>query len=231
MPLDLATAPNTSFWRVGYRPEPLAWSGWEHATNGVFPGRWDDPDGRFRTMYVAESLLGCLLEVLAHARKEAYMEAALDDIDEAAEDAEEFPTLRPGQVHQGWLEPRCIAKAALYGSYCRVSASESIAELYPVFIAATLKEGHDDFDAALLKNAGARKITRAVAAHLYLQPGIDGVEFTSRHGDEARMWAVFEQPHDPAISGHLTKLAEFSLEPDDPDLLEAFRLLGLEWTE
>lgn len=159
------------------------------------------------------------------------MEAALADIDEADEDAENFPTIRPGQVDPSWLEPRCVARAALYGTYCRVTASESIAELYPVFIATTLGEGHDDFDAALLKDSGARKITRAVAAHLYLQPGIDGVEFTSRHGDEVRMWAVFEQPHDPPISGHLTKLGEFSLEPDHPELLEAFRLLGLEWAE
>lgn len=45
------------------------------------------------------------------------------------------------------------------------------------------------------------------------------------------MWAVFEQPHDSAISGHLTKLGQFSLEADHPELLEAFRLLGLEWID
>ena len=231
MALEVTAALSTSVWRVGYRPEPLAWSGWEHATNGVFPGRWDDPDGRFRTIYVAESLLGCFLEVLAHARKEAYMAAALEEIHEDEEDAKQFPTLRPGQVHKSWLEPRCVATAVLYGNYCRVTAAGSVAQLYPMFIAATLKDGHDDFDAALLKSAGARKITRAVAAYLYLQPDIDGVEFASRHGDEARMWAVFEQPHDPAISGHLTRLNDYSLQTDNPDLLEAFRLLGLEWVE
>lgn len=171
----MAAAPSTSVWRVGYRPEPLAWNGWEHATDGVFPGRWDDPDGRFRTIYVADSLLGCFLEVLAHARKEAYMEAALEEIHEDEEDAKQFPTLRPGQVHLSWLEPRCVATAVLYGNYCRVTAAGS--------------------------------------------------------SDEARMWAVFEQPHDPVISGHLTKLNEYSLETDNPDLLEAFRLLGLEWAE
>lgn len=220
-----------TLWRVGYRPEPLAWSAWEYASNGVFPGRWDDPDGRFRTMYVAESLLGCLLEVLAHARKEAYMAAALDEIEEDEEDADQFPTIRPGYVDRGWLAPRSAATAVLYGQYCRVTAAESIAELYPVFIAATLRAGHEDFDAALLKDGGARKITRAVAAHLYVQPDVDGVEFASRHGDEATMWAVFEQPHDTAVSGHLTKTGENSIEEDDPALVEVFRLLGLEWAD
>lgn len=227
----MVAPPHATLWRVGYRPEPLAWSAWEHATNGVFPGRWDDPDGRFRTMYVAETLLGCLLEVLAHARKETYMQAALDEIEEDEEDAQQFPTMKPGSVARDWLKPRCAARARLYGTYCQVTAAESIAELYPLFIAATLKAGHDDFDAALLKNGAARKITRAVAAHLYIQPNVNGIEFTSRHGDETKMWAVFEQPHDSNTSGNLTKLGDLTLEEDNADLVEAFRLLGLKWAD
>jgi hypothetical protein len=182
-------------------------------------------------MYVAESLLGCLLEVLAHARKEAYMASALDEIEEDDVDALEFPTIEPGSIDRDWLKPRCVAKAALYGEYCRVTASKSIAALYPLFIAATLSGGHDDFDAGLLKNGGARTITRAVAAHLYIQPNVDGVEFSSRHGDEAKLWAIFEQPHDSAISGHLTKLGDFSLEEETPELVEAFELFGLKWAD
>lgn len=44
-------------WRVGFRPELWAWSGWEWATDGRFPGRWDDLHGNFRTIYAGSSLL------------------------------------------------------------------------------------------------------------------------------------------------------------------------------
>lgn len=40
-------------WRVGFRPEPWAWSGWEWATDGRFQGRWDDLHGNFRLVALA----------------------------------------------------------------------------------------------------------------------------------------------------------------------------------
>ena len=53
-------------WRVGFKPEPWAWSGWEWAgADGRFHGRWDDRQGNFRTIYAGSTLLACLLEVLA----------------------------------------------------------------------------------------------------------------------------------------------------------------------
>ena len=53
-------------WRVGFRPDPWAWTPWQYASDdGRFPGRWDDPDGSFRTVYAGRDLLACLLEVLA----------------------------------------------------------------------------------------------------------------------------------------------------------------------
>ena len=70
--------------RVGYRPEPWAWVGWEWATNGRFSGRWDDRDGNFRTLYVGSTLLACLVEVLANFRPDPHV--TLDDITEDEED-------------------------------------------------------------------------------------------------------------------------------------------------
>jgi len=56
-------------WRVGYRPDPWAWTPWQYAgETGCFPGRWDDPRGWFRTIYAGRELLACLLEVLARFR-------------------------------------------------------------------------------------------------------------------------------------------------------------------
>lgn len=54
--------------RVGYAPNPWAWTPWQYAEDGRFNGRWDDPDGNWRTLYVGASRLACYLEVLAFAR-------------------------------------------------------------------------------------------------------------------------------------------------------------------
>jgi hypothetical protein len=38
-------------WRVGYAPDPWAWTPWEYASDsGRFNGRWDDEDAKFRTL-------------------------------------------------------------------------------------------------------------------------------------------------------------------------------------
>lgn len=69
-------------WRVGHRPDPWAWALWKYAVRGRFGGRWDDPDGTFRTVYAGESLLACLLEVLACFRPDTALSAELDAIED-----------------------------------------------------------------------------------------------------------------------------------------------------
>jgi hypothetical protein len=227
--LVITDAPQEPVWRVGYCPEPLAWSGWEHATDGRFHGRWDDPEGKFRTLYLGESLLACLLEVLAFARKDKHLAATLAEIDEDPKDAQQYPTADPGALDPAWLGPRCAASAVLSGRYCRVTAADTVAALYPKFIGDALDAGYDDFDAALLKNSGARTITQAVSAHLYVQESVDGIQFGSRHGDELNLWCVYEQPHDSRISSHLLSLTEVALTLDTPELQQALEMLGLRW--
>jgi hypothetical protein len=42
--------------RVGYQPDPWAWTPWEYAgDDGRFHGRWDDPHGTWRTLYLGAS--------------------------------------------------------------------------------------------------------------------------------------------------------------------------------
>ena len=89
--------------------------------------------------------------------------------------------------------------------------------------------GLTDFDAAALKDAKPRALTQAVASHIYSTGEFHGVQFTSRHGDDLRLWAIFEQPGDPSISPRLGHMAKQELHPDNSDVLEAFRLLGLKW--
>jgi hypothetical protein len=217
-------------WRVGFRPEPWAWSGWEWATDGRFPGRWDDLHGNFRTIYAGSSLLSCLLEVLAHFRKDARLSLELDEIVEDDEDKVLHPTIAPGQVPREWLEVRTAASAELSGRYCAVTDSGSVAALYPQFIGLALSLGLADFDTAALKDARPRRLTQAVAAWLYEMTDFDGVTFGSRHGDDLQLWAIFERPGDPPITPKIQDATvEESLQRDSPEISNAFHLLGLQW--
>ena len=44
------TVSDCEVWRVGFLPEPWERPSWQYATDGRFPGRWDDADGNFRTI-------------------------------------------------------------------------------------------------------------------------------------------------------------------------------------
>ena len=186
-------------WRVGYRPQPWAWVGWEWASEGRFPGRWDDAEGNFRTVYAGSSLLGCLLELLADFRADPLLEVDLGQIVEDPEDAAAFPTVPAGVVDPAWLTGRIGATAKLTGRFCAVTAASSLAALHPIFIGRALHLGLKDFDAAAMKDARARELTQQLASHLYATTSLEGVVFQSRHGDDITLWAVFERPGDELL--------------------------------
>ncbi len=221
--------PDNRVWRIGFRPDPWAWSGWEWATNGRFPGRWDDLHGNFRTVYAGSSLEGCLLEVLAGFRRDARLAAELDEIVEDDEDAVLHPTVPPGQVPREWLDARAATSADLAGAYCAVTDSVSIAALYPYFIGMALSLGLADFDAAALKDARPRELTQAIAAWIYENTDFDGVTFTSRHGDDLQLWAIFERPGDGHVSPKVQHRRSEDLHHDSDAVRHAFRMLGLNW--
>lgn len=229
---ELAIIPASgTVWRIGFRPEPWAWSGWEWATDGRFPGRWDDLNGNFRTIYAGSSLKACLLEVLAGFRRDARLAAELDEIVEDDEDQVLHPSISPGEVPREWLETRAATRAELSGHYCAVTASQTVAALYPNFIAMALSLGLADFDAAALKDARPRQLTQAIAAWLYETTTVDGVTFNSRHGDELRLWAIFERPGDPVISPKLGRTQVVDIHHDAAAIQEAFEILKLKWRE
>lgn len=228
---ELAIIPAAgTVWRIGFRPEPWAWSGWEWATDGRFPGRWDDLHGNFRTVYAGSSLRACLLEVLAGFRRDARLAIELDEIVEDDEDSVLYPTLAPGQVPREWLDARAATSAGLTGTYCAVTDSRSIAVLHPHFIGMALSLGLLDLDAAALKDARPRRLTQAIAAWIYERTDLDGVTFASRHGDDLRLWAIFERPGDPHVSPKLTHARPEELHHDSDAIKDAFQTLGLAWT-
>lgn len=220
---------DTRVWRIGFRPDPWAWSGWEWATDGRFPGRWDDLHGNFRTVYAGSSLQACLFEVLAGFRRDARLAMELGEITEDDEDAVLHPTVAPGQVPREWLDARAATSAELAGDYCAVTDSKSLAVLYPHFIGLALSLGLADLDAAALKDARPRKLTQAIAAWLYENTDLAGVTFASRHGDDLQLWAIFERPGDGSVSLNLRHGRSEELHHDSQALKHAFQMLGLIW--
>ena len=84
-----------------------------------------------------------------------------------------------------------------------------------------------------MKLRAPRTLTQSISGWLYqLVPPLDGVWFGSRHGDLMRMWAIFEQPHeDDTGSDTLAIHVSVDLTEDTADLVEAFRILRLSWTD
>lgn len=231
-PQLVAVDTNQRVWRVGFDPEPWAWSGWEWAgSDGRFHGRWDDRQGNFRTIYAGSTLLACLLEVLAGFRPDPTLVLALDGIVEDAEDAVTHPTAAAGELSSAWLGRRSAASATLTGRFCAVTAAESIAALRPQFVALAHLLNLHDFDASALKDGRPRALTQSIATYLHATTDLDGITFASRHGDDLTLWAVFERADDPAVSPALNAITHHPLSVEHPDLQEALRILGLTWSD
>lgn len=223
-------------WRVGYGPDPWAWTPWQYADDtGRFPGRWDDPRGTFRTSYAGRDLLACLLEVLARFRPDPLLAAELAAVVEDDQDARQHPTQPPGTVPASWLTPREASSATLSGVFCLVTDKGSLPTLRSVFLSPALHYGLVDLDAGVLRLSAPRRLTQRIAAWLYdltagSQDLFDGVQFESRHGDDLTLWAIFERDGDHDVSARLTGRRTATLHPEHPDLVEAFRLHHLTWS-
>jgi hypothetical protein len=219
-------------WHVEFAPDPWAWSDWNYAIDeGRFNGRWDDLRGQFRTVYAGNTLYACLIEVLAKYRRDAALALELDGINEDPADTDELPARPAATVGYDWLELRLAASAMLGGMFCDINASATIAALWPRFARRAIEFGVNDFDHAALKDSGPRDLARSIASWLYAltDPVIDGIEFSSRYGDDLRLWAVFERcpSGETNVSPLLTQRENVRLTPETPELVEAFATRGL----
>jgi hypothetical protein len=221
--------------RVGFEPEPWAWTPWQYAQNGRFSGRWDDPDGVWRSIYVGESRLACFLEVLAFARPDPQLQEDLAGIDQAAEDEVAHPTLAGGLLPESWRWPRRVGCALLTGWYAVPGDKESLPTLRARFLALAIKLRLPDVDAGVIRLAEPRELTQAIAAWLYDQTAPDrtplaGVQFASRHGDDLALWAVLERPGDDEVSALLQEPQSEPVDRDDRELQEAMLIHRLQWS-
>ena len=223
-------------WRVGFSPQPWEWSDWRWAgADGRFNGRWDPLDhGLYRTVYAGESLLACLVELLAPHRPDRYLLEDMDKIVEDDEDAQNHPTVSPGELDLNqWLAGRVAASAHLVGRFVDITAAETVLSLHPRFKGRALAYNLKDFDAAALKSAEQRLLTQEVSQYLWTLKNLDGtdfcdgIQFRSRHGDDLLLWAIYERDTDNQISSHVSDIQFAELTTETPELRKAMALLGL----
>ena len=223
-------------WRVGFRPQPWEWSDWRWAgPDGRFNGRWDPLDhGLYRTVYAGDTLLACLVELLAPHRPDPYLLTDMDGIVEDDVDADLFPTAPAGEIDvDQWLTNRVAGSAVLTGRFVDITAAESVAALHPVFKGRALAYSLQDFDTAALKSAENRLLTQEVSQYLWTRRNpdgtdfCDGIRFRSRHGDDLLLWAVYERDTDGQISSRITRIELMDLSPATTELRSALALLGL----
>jgi hypothetical protein len=162
----VATEEPGTVWRVGYGPEPWAWTDWVHPTNGHFDGRWDALDGAYRTIYAGSDLFTCLVEVLARFRVDPLMASQMDDIIEDESDSALYATAPVGVVDLAWFLVRRAGQATLHGKNRDVTRSSTIATLRHDFIKDALEAGLDDFDTSALQNSRPRELTQKVGSDL-----------------------------------------------------------------
>lgn len=224
-------------WRVGYEPDPWEWTPWQYASdNGRFNGRWDDQEAKFRTLYTAESLLGCFLELLAPLRPNDVAFAELDEIDHDDHAAYVYQDPERGAIGMAWLSGRLYDRATQTGTYADVTTAQALGFLVSAGVFERLGIPARDVDASLLKDAKKRDVTRSVARFLFdlrgvgsSQPAVDGIAFRSRMGDDIRMWAVFERGNE-YVSEHISPDGTFErVTEENVALLQALEMLDLHW--
>lgn len=153
-------------WRVGHQQSPWDFTSWEFATAGRFDGRWDDPDGVWRSLYVAETELGCYLEVLARFRPDPATVSALDAIDGDTDD-HGYPTIGPGVVTADWRKRRMIGCGQLTGMFFVPALTKSLAALRKAFMSRAAELGVPDVDAAAVRLARPRALTQEISQWAY----------------------------------------------------------------
>lgn len=209
------TPPSVVF-RIARRPDPWQPPDWSRSqADGTFGNRFDDPYAYYRVLYAATQKLACFLETLARFRIDLSLMVELDAI---KGENDFFPL---GEVPVEWCERRLLGAASAEGNYADICSTEWTAHLRRKLSGECLRLGLADFDSATLQSDVPRRITQMASFEVYLA-GFHGVYYRSRYNHELENWALFEP-------FRLKVKTSESITPEDPVLLEAFRIFGLRW--
>ncbi len=222
--------------RVGYPPSPWHWTPWVYADHGRFDGRWDDPEGIWRTLYVGSSLLVCYLELLARFRPDPVLADELAVIDAEGTDSTNA-TVAPGLLPRSWCTNRLASAADMTGKFAVVGSHESLPTLRQHFWRQAKQAGLPDFDASAIRIGEPRELTQAISSWMYkfVAPDgkpLSGIQFHSRHGDGLLLWAIYERDHTRSVAAELNGFTiNENVHPGDAALIEAMRIHRLNWLD
>lgn len=217
--------------RVGRTPDPWAWPDWQYAgSDGTFGNRWDDPDGLYRVLYTSSTRLGCYLECLARFRPDPHVAAGLAAIDD---DTALPPTAPAGVIPASWARDRRVGTGTCTrGVFANVASARSLALLNRALATQLIAVGLDELDAAAIRQRAPRALTQRISRFAFEASASGGALFAglfyrSRLGDDLDNFALFEGDN----RWELDDLANQPIDPRDPDLQEALRLLAVTLTE
>ena len=213
--------PAGPLFRVGRDDDAWAVPDWAYAKeDGTFGNRFDDPMGVYRVLYASSQRLGCFIETLARFRVDVSFVAELALMENGEDDFAAF-----GTVRRAWLKGRCIGTAKVEGEYANIYALGWVNHLRTALAGIAVKLGMKDFDLSSLEPAEPRLLTQR-AGRIAFELGFAGIFYHSRYGHSLENWAIFEDwtvpDRFPIHQPSSRRIAE-----DDPDLLEALRVLGL----
>jgi hypothetical protein len=134
-----------------------------------------------------------------------------------------FPAL--GTARRAWIKGRCIGTANVEGEHAEIYALGWVSHLRSPLAEIAVKLGMEDIDLSSLERAEPRPVDTAGRPER-IELRYAGVYYHSRYGHSIENWAIFE---DWAISERfpIHQPNSRKLTDDDPDLLEALRILGL----
>jgi len=169
--------------RVGHSPDPWRWTPWQYVKA---TGRWDDPTGTYRVLYVADSVYACLVEVLAPFRPDPSLEDLYADLLGDPADGE-FLTVPAGTVDRRWISERAVGTAKMTGRFVAIADPSILINRMQQF------PGNVAVATNVLRNQ-RRSQRRHHAALTRLPPELEEPDFaeaaTDRLDDEAAMRAV-----------------------------------------
>jgi hypothetical protein len=213
--------PLKPLFRVGRDDDAWAVPDWAYAKeDGTFGNRFDDPMRVYRVLYASSQRLGCFIETLARFRVDVSFVAELALMENGEDDFTAFATVR-----RAWITGRSIGTANVEGEYADIYALGWVSHLRSALAGIAVKLGMEDIDLSSLEPAEPRLLTQK-AGRIAFELGYAGVFYRSRYGHSIENWAIFEDwtmsERFPIQEPNSRKLSE-----DDPDLLEALRILGL----
>ncbi len=209
-------------WRIGRYPDPLAWPPREFAGGG----RFDDPERRFRVLYLAEHRLASFLESLARFRPALSLLAELAQLRAGDAGSDTTPV---GEIERDWLATRRIG-------WLQPAPGLRLMDLRKVETRASLRvtlapllhgRGYHDFDMSVALNQD-RALSQRVSRWAYEQ-GFRGIIYPSRFGAEFDCWVIHGGEEASSDALPFTPLGVAPIMRDDPDLLSAVRLFRLNW--